>query len=210
MFAVVLAGKLLGVLSLLAIIKALSSIFGAEAGASGLSPAAVDAGEIINPINTLWVMIAAFLVFFMQAGFMALEAGVARSRETVNVLMECVFDTCLCGLLFWAVGFAFMFGEGNGLIGHQYFFLNGATGGYGTTGVAFLAFFVFQLAPRDAASTITSGPWSAAPASGDILYSIAVSGLIYPIFGHWVGSGRVARQHHGLVLRPGPRRDRLP
>ena len=186
-FAVVLAGKLLGVLSLLAIIKALSSIFGAEAGASGLSPAAVDAGEIINPINTLWVMIAAFLVFFMQAGFMALEAGVARSRETVNVLMECVFDTCLCGLLFWAVGFAFMFGEGNGLIGHQYFFLNGATGGYGTTGVAFLAFFVFQLAFADAASTITSGAMVGRTSfKGDILYSIAVSGLIYPIFGHWV------------------------
>ena len=112
MFGVILAGKLLGVVALLGIIKAAASIFGAEAGASAISQTAVKAGDIINPINTMWVMVTAFLVFFMQAGFMALEAGVARSREAVNVLMECVFDTCLCGLLFWAVGFAFMFGEG--------------------------------------------------------------------------------------------------
>ena len=55
---------------------------------------------------------------------MFLEAGFARSRETVNVLLECIVDTCLCGLLFWAFGFAFMFGSGNGLIGHTFFFLN--------------------------------------------------------------------------------------
>ena len=55
----------------------------------------------------------------MQAGFMGLEAGFARSRETVNVLMECVFDTCLCGILYWAIGFAFQFGAGNGFIGPQ-------------------------------------------------------------------------------------------
>ena len=205
MFGVILAGKLLGVVALLGIIKAAASIFGAEAGASAISQTAVKAGDIINPINTMWVMITAFLVFFMQAGFMALEAGVARSREAVNVLMECIFDTCLCGLLFWAVGFAFMFGEGNGLIGHQFFFLSGATPGYGTTGIAFLAFFVFQLAFADAASTITSGAMVGRTSfKGDILYSTAVSGLIYPIFGHWVwGPGgwlaNTMGWFHGLV-----------
>ena len=68
------------------------------------------AGDLINPINTGWVLLGAFLVFGMQAGFTMLEAGFCRNRETVNVLVECVFDTCVCGLLHWGWGFAFMFG----------------------------------------------------------------------------------------------------
>src|SRR5207344_1835020 len=78
---------------------------------------AVKARDIVNPINTLWVLLAAFLVFGMQVGFTMLEAGFCRSRVTVNVLMECIVDTCLCGILFYAWGFAFMFGHGNGYIG---------------------------------------------------------------------------------------------
>ncbi len=90
---------------------------------------------VINPLNTVWTLVAAFLVFGMQAGFTMLEAGFCRSRETVNVLVECVFDTCLCGMLFYAWGYAFMFGAGQrlhrlarseGLAGgaiHNWFFL---------------------------------------------------------------------------------------
>ncbi|MBS1837233.1 MAG: ammonium transporter [Actinobacteria bacterium] len=205
MVGVILAGKLLGVAALLALMKVTGSIFGAQAGASTLSRAATGAADTINPINTMWVLVTAFLVFFMQAGFMALEAGVARSRETVNVLMECVFDTCLCGILFWAIGFAFMFGTGNGLIGHQHFFLSGMTADYNGTGIAFLAFFLFQLAFADTASTITSGAMVGRTSfKGDILYSIVVSGFIYPIFGHWVWGpggwlGNTMGWFHGLV-----------
>src|SRR4051812_17230386 len=61
--------------------------------------------DIVNPINTMWTLVAAFLVFGMQVGFTMLEAGFCRSRETVNVLMECIVDTCLCGILFFAFGF---------------------------------------------------------------------------------------------------------
>ena len=64
--------------------------------------------DIVNPVNTAWTLIAAFLVFGMQVGFTMIEAGFCRSRETVNVLMECIVDTCLCGILFYAIGFAFM------------------------------------------------------------------------------------------------------
>jgi len=73
--------------------------------------------SMINTVNTIWTLVAAFLVFGMQAGFVMLEAGFARKKETVNILMECIYDTCLCGILFWAVGYAFMFGNGNGFIG---------------------------------------------------------------------------------------------
>ena len=78
---------------------------------------ALKGNDIVNPINTVWTLVAAFLVFGMQVGFTMLEAGFCRSRETVNVLMECIVDTCLCGLLFYAFGFAFMFSHGNGFIG---------------------------------------------------------------------------------------------
>ncbi len=152
------------------------------------APAAADVPNppYVNPINTMWVLITAFLVFFMQAGFMFLEAGLARTRETVNVLLEGIVDTCLCGVLFYAWGFAWMFGSGNGLIGNQYYFLQNIPDTYGSTGVATLAFFLFQFAFADTCSTITSGAMLGRTGFwGDLWYSIGVSGFLYPIFGHW-------------------------
>jgi Amt family ammonium transporter len=154
----------------------------------------------INPINTAWTLVAAFLVFGMQAGFTMLEAGFCRSRETVNVLVECVFDTCLCGFLYYTWGYAFMFGQGNGFIGwhdpndaaggpvHSWLFLQGitATTLYAGTGVPVLAHWVFQFAFADCASTICSGTMiGRTDFIGDIIYSVGVSGFIYPIIGHW-------------------------
>ena len=186
LIAVILAGKMLGIVALLFAVKAFGWYFGSQASAAAIRQVATKADDIVSPLNTVWVLVTAFLVFFMQAGFMGLEAGFARSRETVNVLMECVFDTCLCGLLYWAFGFAFQFGTGNGFIGHTYFLLHGAPQTYGTTGVAFLAFWLFQFAFADTASTVTSGAMVGRTAFiGDIWYSICVSGFIYPIFGHW-------------------------
>jgi Amt family ammonium transporter len=142
--------------------------------------------DIVNPINTVWTLVAAFLVFGMQVGFTMLEAGFCRSRETVNVLMECIVDTCLCGILFWAFGFSFMFSHGNGFIGYHWFMLQDVPATYETTGVAFLAFWLFQFAFADTCSTITSGAMIGRTGFvGDLLYSVAVSGFIYPIVGHW-------------------------
>jgi len=186
-FAAYLSGKMIGVTVLVAAIYGLVWYFGSQAGAGMLHETAVRAQDVINPINTMWTLIAAFLVFFMQAGFMMLEVGFARTREVSNVLMECIADTAMCGILFFAFGFAFMFGEGNGWIGHQFFFLNNAPATYGTTGVSFLAFFLFQFAFADTASTIVSGAMvGRTDFKGDLLYSIGVSGFIYPIVGHWI------------------------
>jgi len=146
----------------------------------------VKAADIVNPVNTAWTLVAAFLVFGMQVGFTMLEAGFCRSRETVNVLVECVVDTCLCGILFYAVGFAFMFSHGNGFIGYHWFFLQGAPDTYESTGVAFLAVWIFQFAFADTCSTITSGAMIGRTGFvGDLLYSICVTGFIYPVIGHW-------------------------
>ena len=177
------AGKLMGVGLTLVVMAAMSYlVFGRVYAAD----AEVKAADVVNPVNTAWTLIAAFLVFGMQVGFTMLEAGFCRSRETVNVLMECVVDTCLCGVLFYAIGFAFMFSHGNGFIGYHWFFLQGAPATYETTGVAFLAVWIFQFAFADTCSTITSGAMIGRTGFvGDLLYSVAVSGFIYPIIGHW-------------------------
>jgi Amt family ammonium transporter len=115
-----------------------------------------------------------------------LEAGFARSRESINILVEGIVDTCICGFTFWAWGFAFMFEPGNGFIGTTGFFLKGLPDTYMTTGVPLLAFWVFQFAFADTCSTITSGAMvGRCGFIGDILYSIGVTGFIYPIIGHW-------------------------
>jgi Amt family ammonium transporter len=185
-----LGGKLIGVTLAVLGVWAITWYFSTKLGAAPLhkkDTPAVQANDIVNPLNTVWVLVTAFLVFFMQAGFMFLEAGFARTREVSNIMISCIADTCLCALLFYAFGFAFMFGSGNGFIGHQYFFLHGAPHTYGSTGVAFLAFFLFQYAFADTASTITTGAMVGRTAfGGDLLYSVAVSGFIYPILGHWV------------------------
>ena len=146
----------------------------------------IKPADLVNAVNTAWTLVAAFLVFGMQVGFTMLEAGFCRSRETVNVLVECVFDTCLCGVLFYAFGYAFMFSHGNGFIGYHWFFLQGAPATYEATGVAILAHWIFQFAFADTCSTITSGAMIGRTGFvGDILYSACVSGFIYPVIGHW-------------------------
>ena len=179
------AGKMLGMAMVLMFIFVIGSLIFTNVYAQSASPE-VKAADVVNPVNTAWTLVAAFLVFGMQVGFTMLEAGFCRSRETVNVLVECVVDTCLCGILFYAVGFAFMFSHGNGLIGYHWFFLQGAPATYESTGVAFLAVWIFQFAFADTCSTITSGAMIGRTGFvGDLLYSICVTGFIYPIIGHW-------------------------
>jgi Amt family ammonium transporter len=179
--AMLMAGKLAG-LALLLMVMSLVIDKAANAQAPGLP----DATTQINAINTVWVLLAAFLVFGMQVGFVMLEAGFARARESVNILVEGIADTCICGILFWAFGFAFMFEPGTPWIGTQGFFLQGLPETYGSTGIPLLAFWVFQFAFADTCSTIVSGAMiGRCNFVGDLLYSIVVTGFIYPIIGHW-------------------------
>ncbi len=187
---------MLGKTVALAILVAVFAIYSFLTGGSASADPAPHAANavVVSAINTAWVLVAAYLVFGMQVGFTMLEAGFCRSRETVNVLMECVVDTCLCGLLFWAWGYAFMFSTGNGFIGLHWFFLNHAPATYSytvagsttDTSVAFLAHWIFQFAFADTCSTVCSGAMIGRTGFvGDLLYSVGVSGFIYPIVGHW-------------------------
>jgi Amt family ammonium transporter len=202
-----LLGRLLGLAVLPLAIFALHSLVTiasayAETGGPAATPVMpsdlIDMAKnpVINPLNTAWVLLGGFLVFGMQAGFTMLEAGFCRNRETVNVLVECVFDTCVCGLLHWAWGFAFMFGEGNAFVGwhlpgdpsKSLIFMQdvGPLTVYGATGIPIFAHYIFQFAFADCASTICSGAMVGRTRFiGDVVYSIGVSGFIYPIFGHW-------------------------
>jgi Amt family ammonium transporter len=178
--ALLIAGKLLGLSLVLGLIWAVMPTATRAAGLAD-GPSAE-----VNAINTAWTLIAAFLVFGMQVGFVMLEAGFARSREAVNILVEGIADTCICGILFWAWGFGFMFMPGTPLIGTSGFFLQGIPDTYGSTGVPLLAFWVFQFAFADTCSTITSGAMVGRTGFiGDLLYSVGVTGFIYPIIGHW-------------------------
>jgi Amt family ammonium transporter len=193
--ATILTGKMIGLGLVLVAMISLPGILGTSAHAADTYTAHETA--LINTVNTVWTLVAAFLVFGMQAGFVMLEAGFARKRETVNVLMECIFDTCLCGLLFYAIGYAFMFGNGNGFIGWgglgadgktitNWFFLQNVPATYGATGIPLLAHWIFQYAFADTCSTIVSGAMIGRTSfRGDILYSIGITGFIYPIIGHW-------------------------
>ena len=180
----ILAGKMIGLFIMIMAMMMIPGLIGTSAmAADTYTP---HETSMINSLNTVWTLVAAFLVFGMQAGFVMLEAGFARKRETVNILVECVLDTAICGISFWAIGYAFMFSHGNGFIGTQWFFLQGAPDTYEATGVAILAHWIFQFAFADTASTITSGAMIGRTSfRGDIIYSIGVTAFIYPIIGHW-------------------------
>jgi Amt family ammonium transporter len=198
--ATILAGKMIALGLIITAMMILPGLLGTSVHAAVTAKADTSAIEksiltqtkaSMDSINTVWTLVAAFLVFAMQSGFTMLEIGFARKRETVNILMECIFDTCLCGILFYAIGYAFMFSYGNGLIGYHWFFLQGTTVGnptdtYLTTGVPIIAHWIFQYAFADTCSTVVSGAMIGRTGfRGDILYSIGITGFIYPIIGHW-------------------------
>lgn len=146
------------------------------------------------PVNFTWTLIAAFLVFFMQAGFALLGAGLIRSKNTVNYLTKSFMDFCMASLAFWAFGFAFMFGgsklsagleAGNALIGFSGFFLAGD--GYDVTT---LLYWFFQIVFAATAATIVAGAVAErTKITAYLAYSFLVSAVIYPIYGHWVWGG---------------------
>ncbi len=145
-------------------------------------------------VNFAWTLLAGFLVFFMQAGFAMVEAGLSRAKNAVAVLTKNFMDCLIGGLAFWAFGFAFMFGgsalaagleHGNPLIGLSGFLLNGDA--YDVT-TAML--WLFQMVFAATAATIVSGAMAERTKTTAYLgYSFLVSALIYPIYGHWVWGG---------------------
>ena len=145
-------------------------------------------------VNFTWTLMAAFLVFFMQAGFALLEAGSVRSKSVTNVLTKNVMDFLMCGLAFWAFGFAIMFGgselgsglaDGNKLFGTSGFFLAGDA--YDVTSYEV---WIFQMVFAATAATIVSGTMAERTRiNAYMAYSFLISAIIYPVYGHWLWGG---------------------
>ncbi|MEX2582024.1 MAG: ammonium transporter [Gemmatimonadota bacterium] len=160
--------------------------------ASGLS--AQEAGADNQMIlDSLWVLFAAALVFFMQAGFALLEGGLHSSRNVVNILMKNVADFTLATLAFWAIGFGLMFGAGNALLGTSGFLLGGGEGVFDSlswTIVPLELKFFFQLMFAGTAATIVSGTVGGrVKFSTYLIFSLVLTAVIYPIIGHWIWGG---------------------
>ncbi|MDD5644740.1 MAG: ammonium transporter [bacterium] len=138
-------------------------------------------------VDTLWVLIAAFLVFFMQAGFGMVEAGFIRAKNTCNILTKNFLDFCMASIGFFMFGYAIMFGAGNGFIGLKGWFLIGAESG---ADVPISAFWLFQAAFCGAAATIVAGGMAERMKfSAYLIYSFLISAFIYPVIGHWIWGG---------------------
>ena len=151
---------------------------------------AQEAKPAVSAVDTVWVLIAAFLVFFMQAGFGFLEAGFVRSKNVVNIMAENLMDTTMTTVGFIILGFGLMFGTGNMLFGMEWFGLQGIPDVMPGLTIPTLAFFFFQFAFCAAASTIASGLMAErTDFKADLAYSFFVGLIIYPIFGHWVWGG---------------------
>ncbi|WP_319563153.1 ammonium transporter [Marispirochaeta sp.] len=144
--------------------------------------------EIIKVgLDTVWVLLAAFLVFFMQAGFGMVEAGFIRAKNTANILTKNFLDFCMASIAFFILGYGLMFGNGNGFIGFSGFFMIGAESG---ADVPLYAFWLFQAAFVGAAATIVAGGMAERMKfSAYLIYSFIVSALVYPVIGHWVWGG---------------------
>jgi Amt family ammonium transporter len=151
-------------------------------------PTALSNKEAIDLVQThanyLWTLIAAALVFFMQAGFAMVEAGFTRAKNAINIMMKNLMDFSIGSLAFWAVGFGLMFGASKtGWFGASGFFLSD----FSLDGDPWvLAFWMFQVVFCATAATIVSGGMAERTKfSGYIIYSIILSAVIYPVFGSW-------------------------
>ncbi|MDD5081270.1 MAG: ammonium transporter [Candidatus Omnitrophica bacterium] len=149
--------------------------------------AADNLADLTVGLDTMWVLIAAFLVFFMQAGFGMVEAGFIRSKNTCNILTKNFLDFCMASLGYFAIGYALMFGVGNAFMGAKGFFLIGAESG---AAIPLTAFWLFQAAFCGAAATIVAGGMAERMNFvAYLIYSFLISALIYPIVGHWIWGG---------------------
>ncbi|MGD9950943.1 MAG: ammonium transporter, partial [Desulfobulbus sp.] len=145
-----------------------------------------DAIDVLQKnLNYVWTLVAAALVFFMQAGFAMVESGFTRAKSAVNIMMKNLMDFSIGSLAFWAVGFGIMFGVNKtGWFGTSDFFLSGWTGPDGDAWV--LAFWMFQVVFAGTAATIVSGAVAERTKFvAYLIYSVTICAFIYPVFGSW-------------------------
>ena len=145
----------------------------------------MDIMELATSVDVGWTLVAAALVFFMQAGFAMVETGFTRAKNAGNIIMKNLMDFCLGTPIFWLVGFGIMFGTTSGFFGVFDFFADGVVGeGYDWTTLVFQTMFCAT------AATIVSGAMAERTKfSAYCIYSMVISAVIYPVSGHWIWGG---------------------
>ncbi len=152
------------------------------------TPLFADDGGI-NMVDTLWVLVAGFLVFFMNAGFAFVETGFTRAKNTVNILAKNFIVFALAAIAYWAIGYGLMFGEGNAFIGLSSF-LVGENSTAPVSNIPVYAFFFFQLAFAAAGCSIISGAVAERiKFLSFIIFGTLMVVFIYPVTGHWIWGG---------------------
>ncbi|HLF94025.1 MAG TPA: ammonium transporter [Planctomycetota bacterium] len=155
-----------------------------------------DVKSRATEMDTVWTLVTAFLVFWMQAGFALVETGLTRAKNTVNICMKNLLDFCFASIVFWAIGFGVMFGKGNGWFGTSGMFLNASAAdtfsSLAWTPVNLDCKFIFQLVFAGTASTIVSGAMAERTKfSCYMVYSVFITALVYPVSGHWIWGGGI-------------------
>jgi Amt family ammonium transporter len=163
-----------------------STALGVEAAGVTVSDVEAVKEELQLNINIVWTCVAAFLVFFMQAGFAMVEAGFTRAKNAVNILMKNLMDFSIGSIAFFLIGFGLMFGKTNGLFGTTLFGLSGVEPGNDWN----WTFLIFQTVFAATAATIVSGAMAERTKFvGYLIYSFFITLFIYPIFGSWAWGG---------------------
>ncbi len=162
----------------------------------------ISAAKVQNNLNQVWILLAGFLVFFMQAGFAMLEGGMIRETGVVNSLAENFMDACVTGIVFFIVGYGIAYGAydaeagiGSSILGEVEFFLGGINGANPGDGEILVSFF-FQFAFAGAAATIATGAMAERTNFvGKLIYSAILGAIIYPVVVFWTwGGGWITEQ----------------
>nr|WP_283758159.1 ammonium transporter [Roseofilum casamattae] len=187
--------NVLGWMACIPIAAIIVAIWGvaAQAQEAGVEPGSPE--YIQGVLNAIWILVAAVLVIFMNAGFGMLETGFCRQKNAVNILAKNLIVFAIATLIYWAFGFSLMFGQGNGFIGGGGWFLSStdpATYGLDPfpAGLPISIFFLFQAAFAATAATIVSGAVAERiEFLAFIIFSVLLIGISYPISAHWVWGG---------------------
>ncbi len=145
---------------------------------------------MFSSVNVIWVLVAAALVFFMQAGFAMVETGFTRAKNAGNIIMKNLMDFSLGTPIYWLIGFGIMFGGSSALIGGFDPMVQGDYSSILPSGVPLPAFLIFQTVFCATAATIVSGAMAERTKfSAYCIYSMVISAVIYPVSGHWIWGG---------------------
>jgi len=176
---------------------ALLSVFAVSAAAQEEE---ITAADVQTNANVVWTLISAFLVFWMQAGFAFVESGFTRAKNAAHIMMKNILDMSMGAIAYWFVGFGIMFGTSTGLwIGGDHFMLQADNNT--TDGQWEYTFWLFQVVFAATAATIVSGAMAERTKfSAYLFYSLGISAIIYPVYGHWAWGNLLIGDNAGAWL----------